>query len=126
MYFSINWGIIEEIYKTIIWRNFLFSELLGVLMTIKDGYVVNKVDIDADSEQVWARVKLPGDKPLHICSFYRPPSSGMNPLCDLENSIEKITQPGQNLVIAGDFNCGDVDWDGHSSTAKQDAYRLCS
>ena len=44
----------------------------------------------------------------------------MNPLCDLENSIEKITQPGQNLVIAGDFNCGDVDWD--SSTVKPGAY----
>ena len=44
----------------------------------------------------------------------------MNPLCDLENFIEKITQPGQNVVIAGDFNCGDVDWD--SSTVKPDAY----
>ena len=82
----------------------MFSELLGVLMAIRDGFVVNKVDIDADSEQVWARVKFPGDKPLHICSFYRSASSGMNPLCDLENSIEKITQPGHNLVISGDFN----------------------
>ena len=89
-------------------------------MAIRDGYVVNKVDIDTASEQVWARVELPGEKPLHICSFYRPPSSGVNPLCDLENSIEKITQPGQNVVIAGDFNCGDVDWD--SSTVKPDAY----
>ena len=44
----------------------------------------------------------------------------MNPLCSLENSFEKITQPGQNLVISGDFNCGDVDWD--SSTVKPDAY----
>ena len=52
--------------------------------------------IPGNSEQVWARVKLPGDKPLNICSFYQPPSSGMNPLCDLDNSIEKITQPGQN------------------------------
>ena len=98
----------------------MFSELLGVLMAFRDGYVVNKVDIDADSEQVWARVKLPGDKPLHICSFYRPPTSGMNPLCDLDNSIEKITQPGQNLVIAVDFIFGDVDWD--SSTVAPDAY----
>ena len=98
----------------------MFAELLGVLMAIRDGFVVNTVDIDADSEQVWARVKLPGNKQLHICSFYQSPSSGMNPLCDLKNSIEKITQPGQNLVIAGDFNCGDVDWD--SSTVKPDAY----
>ena len=98
----------------------MFSELLGVLMAIKDGFVVNKVNIGADSEQVWARVKLPGDKPLHICSFHRSPSSGMSPLCDLKNSIENITQPGQNLVISGDFNCGDVDWD--SSTVKPDAY----
>ena len=44
----------------------------------------------------------------------------MNPVCDLKNSIEIITQPGQNLVIAGDFNCGDVDWD--FSTVKPDAY----
>ena len=41
----------------------------GVLMAIRDGYVVNKVDIDTDSEQVWARVELPGEKPFHICSF---------------------------------------------------------
>ena len=65
-------------------------------------------------------VELPGGKPLHICSFYRPPSSGVNPLCSLENSFEKITQSGQNLVISGDFNCGDGDWD--SSTVKPDAY----
>ena len=32
----------------------------------------------------------------------------------------KITQPGQNVVIAGDFNCCDVDRD--SSTVKPDAY----
>ena len=51
----------------------MFSELLGVLMAIRDGFVVNKV-----------------------------------------------TQPGHNLVIAGDFNCGDVDWD--ASTVKPDAY----
>ena len=44
----------------------------------------------------------------------------MNTLCSLENSFEKITQPGQNLVISGDFNCGDVDRD--SSTVKPDAY----
>ena len=44
----------------------------------------------------------------------------MNPLCSLENSIEKSTQPGQNLVISREFNCGDVDWD--SSTVKPDAY----
>ena len=30
---------------------------------------------------------------------------------DIENYIEKISQQGQNLVIAGDFTCGDVDWD---------------
>ena len=67
-----------------------------------------------------ARVRLPGEKPLHLCSFYRPPRSGVNPLCNLENSIEKTTQPGQNLVIAEDFNRGDVDWD--SDTVKPDAY----
>ena len=44
----------------------------------------------------------------------------MNPLCDLDNSFEKINQPGQNIVIAVDFNCGDVDWD--SSTVTPDAY----
>ena len=44
----------------------------------------------------------------------------MNPLCSLENSFEKITQPGHNLVNSGDFNRGDVDWD--SSTVKPDAY----
>ena len=37
-----------------------------------------------------------------------------------KNSIEKTTQPGQNLVIAEDFNRGDVDWD--SDTVKPDAY----
>ena len=63
----------------------------GVLMAIRDGYVANKFDIDTDllSEQVWARVELPGEKPLHKCSFYRRPSSGVNPLCDHENSIKK-------------------------------------
>ena len=37
--------------------------------TIRDGHIANKVDIyvDTDSQQVWARVELPGEnKPLHV------------------------------------------------------------
>ena len=32
----------------------------------------------------------------------------MSPLYDLDKGSEKITQTGP-IVIAGDFNCGDVD-----------------
>ena len=29
------------------------------------------------SEQVWAKIELPGGKGVHVCSFYRPPDSGI-------------------------------------------------
>ena len=82
----------------------------GVIVAIKDGFVTNRIDINVESEQVWVKVQLPKGKSPLICSFYRPPSSGVAPLHDLQNSLDQIKSKNSSVIIAGDFNCGDIDW----------------
>ena len=85
----------------------------GVLLAFREGFVVSKVDTPKhESESVWAQVSIPGQTPLYVCSFYRPPASGSNPLKDLEKDIQAINKKGnKHLIVAGDFNCGHINWE---------------
>ena len=49
---------------------------------------------------------------MHMCSFYRPPKSGDSPLVELDKVFQQLTASADPpIVIAGDFNCGDIDWE---------------
>ena len=79
----------------------------GVIIAIRDGLITNNVEVDVNSEQVWAKIELPGGKGVHIFSFYSPPDSSIAPLEDLERVVKTINPSSdQHVIVAGDLNCG--------------------
>ena len=97
-------------YLTNSWRKDRTSSGDGVILAIKDGYVANEVQTHSAAEEVWAKVELPKGS-MHIGSFYRPPNSGIQPLDHLDDSISTLSAKGKHVIVGGDFNCGDVDWE---------------
>ena len=55
------------------------------MIATKNGIVCEPLDINANCELVWAKVKADNNTPFIVCSFYRPPG---------DNSIDPIEQIG--------------------------------
>ena len=82
-------------------------------MSFRDEFVVEPLpNLENDTEAIWAKVLLPGEKALYVSSFYRPPKSGSEPLEKLEGVLESIIDKPDNkhLILGGDFNCPSIDW----------------
>ena len=58
----------------------------------------------------WAKIKLKNSKDLFIASYYIP-HRNMKDITNLKLSLEKLTTgKPKHIIIAGDFNCPDIDW----------------
>ena len=63
---------------------------------------------------IWANLQFTGSKPLYIASYYCPPTNKPKSLEEMTKSLSIVmnkhcrSQP--NIVIAGDFNFPDIDW----------------
>lgn len=89
----------------------------GVFLAFREGHSVSEVKMPhSTSESIWAKVSTSDNKqPIYVCSFYRPPGTGADPIHDLNNSTAELTSKGlKNIIIGGDFNCGFIDWNSES------------
>ncbi|CAG2251960.1 unnamed protein product [Mytilus edulis] len=58
----------------------------------------------------WSKIKLKNSKDLFIASYYIP-HRNMKDITNLKLSLEKLTTgKPKHIIIAGDFNCPDIDW----------------
>ena len=74
-----------------------------------------------DCEIIWTPLKLTNCQPncltkktLYLSSHYRPPNSSSDSLDRLSEFIRRVfakVPNHPNIVIGGDFNLGDIDWD---------------
>ncbi|PFX29786.1 hypothetical protein AWC38_SpisGene5395 [Stylophora pistillata] len=69
---------------------------------------------DDSNESVWASIKLRGNKLLHLCSFYKPPSAPVSRIDyiadNLANLYQRTRRSCPSVVVYGDFNVGDIYW----------------
>jgi hypothetical protein len=105
----------------------------GVLIATKRGLVVDEVKLKASKsgEIICARLAMAKSSPLSICAYYRPPSDSTQDLDNLEEALLEISDlnknnPRSTLILAGDFNARDIDWD--NMTPKQECQKksLCN
>ncbi|CAG2184974.1 unnamed protein product [Mytilus edulis] len=85
----------------------------GVFTGIKSNLVSDeKVELVTECEIVWTKVKLKSMKDLYLASFYMP-HRNMKDIIQLKESINKLADGNKykQMIIAGDFNCPDIDWD---------------
>ena len=64
-------------------------------------------------EALWSSLKIANRKTLYISSFYRPLNSSTEILDHLDDSLNNafLRVPNHpNIIMGGDFNLGDIDW----------------
>ena len=64
-------------------------------------------------EALWSSLKIANRKTLYISSFYRPPNSSTEILDHLDDSLNNVflrVPNHPNIIMGGDFNLGDIDW----------------
>ena len=86
----------------------------GVLIAAKNGLVVDEVQLKASGEIVCARIAVAKASPLYVCAYYRPPNDNDASLDSLQDALVELTdliKDKSTLVLAGDFNSRDIDWD---------------
>ena len=96
----------------------------GVFLAIKNSLIVSELPgLDFNSEIVWANLHFANAKSIYLASYYRTPNAGPASLEDLNVSLSSLfsKHPRQvpNLVIGGDFNLGDIDWETWTPTIKR-------
>ena len=98
----------------------------GVFLAINDTLAtMEEPALDANAELIWAKVNLHNSPPIYICSYYRPPHSDLQPILELNESIDKLTRKHQNcnFILAGDFNLPGIEWtDGQGTILSNPTY----
>ena len=93
----------------------------GVFVAYREELVVTPVKIpDTSCEFVLTKLEVFGHPDLYIGSFYRHTNSDKKSLKSLYDNVAKITggKKFPNIIIGGDFNLPDANWDSGSYNAK--------
>ena len=82
----------------------------GLCVYIKKNYKVSSVEnvssvSDNNFQQLWLKVQSRCYKSFVTCTVYRPPSTPLNFIDDLANSLIESLLSGLDVIILGDLNC---------------------
>ena len=83
------------------------------ILTHKSLTVEEKPELCSNCEINWVKIKLQNLKDLFVGVFYMP-HRNMQDALELQKSLNLLTSDGskdRNIIIAGDFNCPDINWD---------------
>ena len=86
----------------------------GAFIAIKDVYNSSLIQSQGEhSEIVWTEVEIDKAPNLMIGSYYRAPSSSIESINDLRQSLEALptSSTTKTIILGGDFNAPDVNWD---------------
>ena len=84
----------------------------GVFVAVRSNLTaVECVDFITDCELDLVKISLKGKQELFVGSYYMP-KRNMTDLNNLRQSLELLNKSKpKHLVLCGDFNCPDIDWD---------------
>ena len=83
----------------------------GVFIAVRNTIIASeatKVN-DTESESICVSIKTSGAKTLFVGAFYRSQATADNYMDELEKALHKIPS-SSNIILLGDFNLLDVDW----------------
>ena len=83
----------------------------GVFVGVSSDIICSAVpELDIDGELVWTKINISGSKPLHIGAFYRQPRTVADYLELINNSLNKLSNKDSMVILGGDFNLPDINW----------------
>ena len=91
-----------------IYRNDHGSRGGGVLLAVQDNIVSKVLPSPTNIEMLTVEVELP--QTLVLCIVYLPPNSNVSLIQSLSSYLYQFQQ-SSNIVLLGDFNLPDIDWD---------------
>ncbi len=103
----------------------------GVMVAVKNNLIVEDVRLEqVDCEFITVRISIQNASPLYVAAYYRPPDESVDRLDKLEAALDQLlTRTNKNskvtLLIGGDFNVGDVDWESGMVKADSKKKSLC-
>lgn len=96
------------------------------MIAYKNNLVAVEADIpQVNADTVWAKVKHQGGKYTYVGAYYRPPSDISPDSIDDLNTVLNSLPEDAPVILAGDFNANDIDWDNNTVKAGSDRGVLC-
>ena len=81
----------------------------GVMLVLRSGIPAYRhYDLETNCELLWVELTTTLRNVL-VGVFYRPPNSGLYPLCELKSSLLSI-RDSSSITLTGDFNLPDIFW----------------
>ena len=98
----------------------------GVLLAVKSDIEVLDIESHSTLELLSGTIRV-GQKKMVLAAYYRPPDK-VDPdyLQEVTQALTKLKQKFKTaiVIIAGDFNLPDIDWDRHTVTNNHYAHRV--
>ncbi|XP_072022153.1 uncharacterized protein [Amphiura filiformis] len=93
----------------------------GVFIAVRDTLITADIpDLDSNCEVVWASLQFSDTKSLYIASYYGPQTNKAKSLEELAKSLSTVYSKQRsklpNVIIGGDFNFADINWDSWTTT----------
>ena len=97
------------------------SQGRGCAIYVKDYLAATKVSFECNfNDSVWCQIKLKNNDKLVIGCVYRSPNSTMENNQNLYQLLNIVNNSHfSHLLIAGDFNCKEIDWKQHSTSVNE-------
>ena len=93
-----------------------------------DIIITHRWDLETDCEIIWTQCQLADKKTKSLLfgSYYRPNSSNVTSLDELDASLLKLGNSvhKNNIIVSGDFNAPDIRWDNEYSSQSPASDRL--
>ena len=96
------------------------------MIAYKDNLCATQVIIpDIQAETVWAKVETDDGDSAYVGAYYRSPSDrSTSTIDDLDTAIGSL-DTDKPIILGGDFNAGDINWDNNTVKPGSDRIQLC-
>ena len=87
----------------------------GVFIAVKNCLTVEReYELETNCEIIWCKIHIKGSRVIHIGALYRPHEGDQATLSELETSLARIGNHGEQILLGGDFNLPGWNWQDYS------------
>ena len=104
---------LEKTEKQVLLKQVLEKQVLFQISKA-DLITTHLTNLNTNSESIWTETEIKGMKPIVMCTFYRTPHDSQGTqIEELDLSLSKLGNKinTHNVIITGDFNLPNINWE---------------